>query len=405
MGEHATVEHAEDTTTPNAHAGSPHVDSAGLGELRAMLASGRPSPQQVAEIVKRYPHEQGAMFAMLHGMLGNAFVHQVLEATTETADVTAIANGQVTATPAPTAPPKTTDPAVESLLTNPPSGTRGPGGCAAWLLRAAGLGFLTTGQAGPQLESFRDERPAVHTRDEHRGKQVDDADRAKHPGWYDNVDLNPSGGYDVRLDQSSILPALVTIVTKGIERWKIAGGARPKILQLGDYVRADFGFKFESKHRGGHAIDLFIDKPSTNDAVDLLRDLPPGDLQVFIDNPNALHLDKRGTGYGLGIPVGHGYVPSEIAMGGKPNYRSGQQDRLEREANAKNDHTSTLHTTCVRTEDGAFFRSEATWDGTKWDWKKWEPTAGNAEALITSDPLKQAIADYRARSRAAKRAP
>ena len=79
--------------------------------------------------------------------------------------------------------------------------------------------------------------------------------------------------------------------------------------------------------------------------------LPPGELTVFIDAPNALHIDKRSNGYGLGIPIGHGYVPTEIQMGGGPDYRTAKQARQEKEADDRN-ATTIAETTCVKTIDG-----------------------------------------------------
>jgi hypothetical protein len=196
-----------------------------------------------------------------------------------------------------------------------------------------------------------------------------------------------------------VLETIVHIVTKRIEAWRAAGGTepRPKVLKLGDFVRADFWFNGDSPHRKGIGIDLYAQGKdiAPSDAIDLLRDMPSGRLTVFLDNPNALHIDRRGPkSFGLGIPAN--YIADEYRMGPGPNYRSGSQDRAEHEA--ANDHGRTLKATSISTVDGSFFEATATWSEDHWKWTRWAKASGDIVPYILDHGLRQAIADYRKRT-------
>ncbi len=297
------------------------------------------------------------------------------------------------------APPKVQPamPEVDALLQWQPTSARGPKGTAAWILRAAELGFLDTNQATAALQDFQASRP-VHTREAHAGNEA--AQRKAHPGRYDHVTRNPAGGYDVDLQDSPVLEMIVAVATKRIAAWRNAGGTgpRPKVLHLGDFVRTDFWFmKRDSPHLHGIGMDLYPQGKAIapSDAIDLLRDLPPGRLEVFLDSPNALHIDRRGPHtFGLGIPAN--YIASEFVMGGAPAYRNGNQERAEREAG--DDHGKTLKATAISTADGQFFRATASWDGTGWKWTNWQPSGGDIVAYILDAGLRNAIAEYKGRS-------
>lgn len=409
MGQHTTAERGDDRAS--ADVGAPLTGSAsrGLGELRAMIATGRPSAPDIAAMVSQYPREQGAMFALLHGALGNTFVAEVIETVSASPGerVSDLADAQVSAAPSPGTSP-TTD--VDALLASTPSGARGKQGTAAWLLEASALGFVDLGQARPQLEQFRDDAPTIHTNQAPYPNE--DADRAAHPGRFDHVVKNPKGGYDLTLQDAAVLTPLVAVAKTRITAWRTAGGKKPKVLSLGEFVRADIGYGFDPKrpgrsvnspHKDARAMDLFLQKPGTTaDAVELLRDLPPGSLRVFMDYPGSLHLSTTPTGYELGIPTGNGYIADEHLMRGAPDYRCGEQDRKEREAG--DDHGKQLEATAVKVHDGTTWHSTATWSAEegKWVWKPWSERSVTAESLIMDKQLLRAIDAYRSRSRSAR---
>jgi hypothetical protein len=81
-------------------------------------------------------------------------------------------------------PDKTSSSDVDDLLASTPTTARGPQGTAAWLLRAAELGFLETNQANGALEDFK-ASSVVHTRETHANNEVQE--RTKHPGRYDHI--------------------------------------------------------------------------------------------------------------------------------------------------------------------------------------------------------------------------
>lgn len=403
---------------PAAHGHAAHQAAEVGGELatRRLLAFGHPQPRQVARILLQFPDDRLAIIALLHRTLGNGFASEVLSILPELeagADAGKAPDPLVTMaeTPISSAPPQGVAPVaapdqdVADLRAWKPTQTGGDRGYAAWLLRARQLGFLSaTGRSLPELGDFVAGR-MIHSPNEQPLSQ-DDEDAGRKAGGHklDKVHRTPTG-YDVDLKEAPILATIVTILSARIGEWATnGGGKRRPLLRLGDFVRGDVGFGAKSPHNEGVAIDLdFVgQKNSAQDVIDILRVLPPGRLEVFSDNNDALHLDRRPGGFGLGLPSKGDYLSSRHAINPDRPWRNAEQDRVEREAG--DDHGKTLHANGLVLYKGTATAS-ATWDArrSRWEWSKWVLTGDSVEPYLVSPVLHAAIADYRARSAAARK--
>lgn len=382
----------------------------GHGEMlvHRLLARGRPQPHEVARLIAHHPDDRLAIIQALHQTLGNAFVAQVLSADKDhdhddehehssLLDTTTLAQ----------VPNARVDP-IDALLAWSPTQTRGPDGTAAWMLRAKELGFVTS-SAGTvsELGDLRDNKQEVRTSEKEPGQAYEDEkrkqDKKRPKPRLDRVTKVGTGktyeGYDVGIDESTILQTLVGVAHARIRAWRATGAQKkPIVLKLGDFVRGDAGFG-GSPHTGGNAMDLFFLGANNNDGdvIDLLHDLPAGPPLVIVrDTNNALHLDRLDGRYGLGVPSMGDYLPSELDL---------EKTKAAAVAAAGNDHTQKLEATGIEWGVGWVQKYSATWnDKHGWVWTL-ERNVELAENRLKSTKLRDAIADYRARSKTPANAP
>jgi hypothetical protein len=372
------------------------VPNRGEMMVRGLLALGRPDPREVARLIAQYPGERTAIIEALHQTLGNAFVAQVLNAKP---DDRASEHAPVADTTTLAVPATQRDP-IDDLLAWVPAQTRGDRGTAAWLLRATELGFvMTPKRTVRELADLRDNKQQVRTGEGEPDADVEAGHRAEDKKLekprLDRVKKVGAGktyeGYDVGIDESSILHTLVELVRTRITAWRANGSPNKRLaLHLGDYVRGDAGFG-GSPHTGGNAMDLYFLGAANGegDVLDLLHDLPPGPrLEVFRDSNNALHLDRIGGRYGLGVPSQGEYMPPELDM---------ERNQAAAIAAAGADHAQTIEATGIVWGSGWVQTFSAKWNGKKWVWT-FVRNVGLAEQHIKSAKLHDAIADYRARS-------
>lgn len=289
--------------------------------------------------------------------------------------------------------------AVTELLKKTPTTTRGNNGYAAWLLEAIRLGFVSVAAISkPQLEDLVAGRP-VRTYEYHHKVTKQDEERRKRDtkGKLDNVQRVPDREWEWSIDvkEAPILETLVAVAKARITEWRRTGGERRVMLKLGDFMRADMWYTPKNPaavppHEPGTAMDLrFVGNPNSEDYVlQLLQDLPAGGtVTTFRDTDDTLHLDRRSSGYGLGIPAKGDFIPAENAIG--VDGRCPAQKAAELDAGG--DQSRTLEAKGVVLFSDKVQRSTATWTNGKWQWTPWAVTQESLVSYIRSHKVRDAI--------------
>ena len=414
-------EHAPDLETSVRETPEPTRDAPptrGDQALQRLLAHGRPQPREVALVVAQFPGDRSAIFTMLQRTLGNAFVQQVLASTAgseraEEIDASEPSNlgrlreeSEVSAdTERKKGQPacergSSTDAAVAALVNLKPTDARGPKGHAAWLVEAQRLCFVNVPNimTYEQLLDLVEGRP-VRTYEFNKDRKVSDKDIAARKqvtnGKLDNAHRLPgTQQYDIDLTALPILETLVAVARTRIREWQKVGGPKPTVLSLASFVRADMWFNPSSAdpspHEPGTAIDLgFVGTAnSAGDVFELLKDLPPsGSIEVFRDTNSSLHLDRRPSGYGLGIPAAGDFIPGDMAID-PDTRRCPAQDKAEATADPSK---GTIEVRGVEMFRGVVSRAQATWSAGKWQWGPWTQTGESILDRLRNQKLKPAI--------------
>lgn len=374
-------------------------------------------------VIAQFPGDRAAIFAMLQRTLGNAFAQQVIASSgaeesalakesselvdasepssidrlreqTEVAADTNARPGQPTCKPV-----ASNDAAVTALVNRQPTGAGGPDGYAAWLKEAQRLCLVTiptimTYEQLNDLVAGRPVRTYEFDKDHDVGPAREAARKKATKGKLDNAHRAPGTRqqWDIDLTVLPILETLVAVTRKRINEWQKVGGPAPKVLSLGQFVRADMWYDTGEKvppHEPGAAIDLFfVGRVNTAaDVLELLEDLPPvGTIEVFRDNNNALHLDRRPTGYGLGVPAAGDFIDSDMAIDDNGKCPA------QRKAEATGDPSKgTIDVRGVVNFSSKVLRRKATFHDGAWAWGAWTETNESVLDHLRNPKLKPAL--------------
>ncbi len=296
-----------------------------------------------------------------------------------------------------TAKAQSTDPAIAALLAWHPSGLGGDQGQAAWLLAAIETKLIGAfSETKAQLKRLAEGHDTVISQEDDPDKVRSPAKNVKRIG---DAKKDGQGLYAIAMADTPILGVLCTLAASRIQQWIDEGAPKVKMLfQLGTMARGDMGFKFQSRHAQGSAIDLNFGDAKDNkkafaseqDVIELLDGLEPGQIgSVFPDNDNHVHLAVNNGKYEIGLPFQGPFFPKEKSLAAakaaaeKKHPTPSVGDTIE--ATGMDVYTSALNNKSVA--------KYGEWKGkTKW-W--WGPTqagsGGGARDTLKSEALKSLL--------------